>query len=149
MVLAKKIGQTNEESNEIECNTKLNVPQIEQNIQVNKIQLHDEKELLDEVIPPPIVTIQIGNEWKLVQALVDIGLDCNTISKYLFEQLEGIALLPTNAILRLFTAHTTKPRGICNFVVYVDELSCRDKFFVTQSDLQDVSLILGRTWQKK
>ena len=84
-----------------------------------------------------------------MQALIDTGLDCNTISNKLFETLEGVALQPTNAILRLFTAHTTKPRGICNLVVFVDELSCGDKFFVTQSDLQDVSIILQRAWQKK
>ena len=112
----------------------------------NKIQLHKKEELLDKVVPQPIITIQIGNEQKLVQALIDTGSDCNTISEDLFDQLEGIALQPTNTILKLFTAHTTKPRGICNLVVYVDELSCGDKFFVTQSDLQDVSVILGRDW---
>ena len=84
-----------------------------------------------------------------MQALIDTGSDCNTISNDLFDQLEGVALQPTNAILRLFTAHTTKPRGMCNSVVFVDELSCGDKFFVTQADLQDVSIILGRTWQKR
>ena len=104
---------------------------MEQNIQMNNIQLHDEEEVLDEVNPQPIITIQIGNEQKLVQALIDTWSKCNTISKYLFEQLEGIALIPMTIILRLFTTHTTKPREICNLVVYVDELSCEDKFFVT------------------
>ena len=142
-LLARKIGLANEESNEIECNRELKEPQTELNVQINKIQLHDEEDLLDKVLPPPKIVIHIGNEQKLVQALIDTGLDCNTISKDLFEQLEGIALLPTNAILRSFTAHTTKPRGICNLVVFVDELSCENKFFVTQFDLQDVSIILG------
>ena len=38
---------------------------------------------------------------------------------------------------------------MCNLLVYVDKLSYGDKFIVTQSDLQDVSIILGRNWQKK
>ena len=104
---------------------------------------------MDEVVPQPIINIQIGNERKLVQALIDTGFDCNTLSNKLFETLEGVTLQPTNAILRLFIAHTTKPRGICNLVVLIDELSCRDKFFVTQFDLQDIFVILGRAWQKK
>ena len=149
MVLAKMIGLAHEESNKGGHNMEFQEPQTGQNVQINKIQFHDEEELLDEVIPPPIITIQIGNEQKLVQALIDIGSDCNTISKDLFDQLEGIGLLPTNAILRLFIAYTTIPRGICNLVVYVDDLSCRDKFFVTHLDLQDVLVILGRTWQKR
>ena len=135
MVLARIIGLASEESNKGECNKEPKGSQMGQKVQINKIQLHDEEELLDEVIPPPIITIQIGNERKLVQALIDIWSDCNTISKDLFDQLEGIALLPTNTILRSFTTHTTKPRGICNLVIFVDELSCGDKFFVTQSDL--------------
>ena len=131
MVLARMIGLANEESNKRENNKEPKEPQIEQNVQINKIQWHDEEELLDEVIPPPIITIQIGNEQKMVQVLIDIGLDCNTISKKIFETLEGVALQPTNAILKSFIAHTTKPRGICNLVVFVDELSCGGKFFVT------------------
>ena len=119
------------------------------NTKINKIQLHEEEELLDEVVAQPIITIQIGDEQKMVQALIDTGSDCNTISNKLFETLEGVALQPTNAILRLFTTHTTKPRGICNLVIFVDELSCGDKFFVTHSDLQVVSIILGRAWQKR
>ena len=149
MVLARTIGLASEESNEGECNKDPKGSQTGQNVQINKIQLHDEEELLDKAIPQPIITIQIGNEQKLVQALIDTASDCNTISNKLFGTLEGIALLPTNALMRSFTAHTTKPRGICNLVVYIDELSCEDKFFVTRSDLEDVSIILGRTWQKK
>ena len=33
--------------------------------------------------------------------------------------------------------------------VFVDELTCGDKFFVTQVGLQDVPIILGKTWQRK
>ena len=131
MALVRMIGLANKESKKREHNKELNKPQIEQNIQINKIWLHDEEELLDKVTPPPITTIKIGNEQKLVKALIDTWLDCNTISIDLFEPLEGIVLLPTNAILRLFIAHTTKPRGICSLVVYIDELKCRDKVFVT------------------
>ena len=50
MVLARMIGLASEESNEGECNMELQEPQTRQNIQINKIQLHDEEELFDEVI---------------------------------------------------------------------------------------------------
>ena len=62
MVLARMIGLASEESNETKHNKGLNEPQTKPNVQINKIQLHDEEELLDKVIPPPIITIQIGNE---------------------------------------------------------------------------------------
>ena len=58
--------------------------------------------------------IQIENEQKLVKTLIDTRLDYNTISQNLFEQLEGVALQSTNAILRSFIAHTTKPKGTCD-----------------------------------
>ena len=60
-------------------------PQHDLTLNINKIQLHEEEELLDEVVPQPIITIQIGNEQKLVKVLIDTGLDCNTISQDLFQ----------------------------------------------------------------
>ena len=55
-------------------------------LNTNRIQLHEEKDLLDKVVPQPIITIQIGNERKLVKALIiDMGLDYNTISQELFQ----------------------------------------------------------------
>ena len=50
MVLARMIGLDSEESNKGEHNMELQAPQTGQNIQINKIQLHDEEELLDEAI---------------------------------------------------------------------------------------------------
>ena len=44
MVLARNIGLANEEPNKRECNKEIKEPQTEKNIQVNKIQLHDEEE---------------------------------------------------------------------------------------------------------
>ena len=64
MALARIIGLTSEESNKGECIKELNEPQIEQNMQISKIQLHNEEELLDKVIPQPMITVQIGNEKK-------------------------------------------------------------------------------------
>ena len=104
---------------------------------------------MDEDVPQPIILIQIGLERKIVKALIDTRLDCNTISYELFQTLNDVALQPTNAILRSFTSHITQPKGVCNLMVHVEQLSCGDKFFVTQTKMQDVSIILGRTWQKK
>ena len=57
MILARRIGLASEESNEREHNKGIKEPQIGQNIKINKIQLHDEEELLDEVVPQLIITI--------------------------------------------------------------------------------------------
>ena len=126
-----KVELAREEVKQRERNKKEKQAQTRQTLKINKLKLQEVDKLLDEIIPPPIITIQIGNEQIIMQALIDTGSDCNTISKDLFAQQEGIALLPTNAILRSVIAHTTKPRGICNLMVHVDELSCGDKFFVT------------------
>ena len=83
---------------------------------INKIQLHEEEELLDKVVPQPIIMIQIGNERKLMKILIDTGFDCNTISQDLFQQLEGATLQPKNAILKSFVSHTTKPKAIYCFM---------------------------------
>ena len=85
MVLARSIGLASEKPNVRECNKAFKESLIGQNIQINKIQLHDEEELVDKVVPQTIITIQIGNEQKLVQALIDTRLDCNTISQLLFQ----------------------------------------------------------------
>ena len=93
--------------------------------------MQDDDQLLDEIGPQPITSIQIGCEQKIVKALIDTSSDCNTISYDLFQMLKGVVVQPTNAIPKPFTSHTTKPKGVCNLVVHVDELSCGDKFFVT------------------
>ena len=53
---------------------------------------------MDEVVPQPIILIQIGIDRKVVKALIDTGSDCNTISYELFQTLRNVALQPTNAI---------------------------------------------------
>ena len=75
---------------------------------------------MDEIVPQPIILIQIGLERKVVKALIDMGLDCNTISYELFQTLNDIALQPTNTVLRSFTSHITQPKGVCNLVVHVE-----------------------------
>ena len=120
-----------------------------QQLKIHKLNLHEEDELLNEDVPQPIILIQIGLERKLVKALIDTGSDCNTISYELFHTLNDVALQPTHAVLRSSTSHTTQPKGVCKLMVHVERLSCGDKFFVTQTEMQDVSIILGRTWQKR
>ena len=82
--------------------------------------MHEEDELLDEDVPQPITLIQIGLERKVVKALIDMGLDCNTIFYELFQTLKDVALQPTNTILRSFNSHITQPKGMCNLIVHVE-----------------------------
>ena len=91
-----------------------------QQLRIHKLNLHKEDELLDEDVPQPIILIQIGLERKIVKALIDRGLDCNTISYELFQTLNDIALQPTNVVLRSFTSHITQPKGVCNLIVHVE-----------------------------
>ena len=85
----------------------------------------------------------------MIQAFIDSGIDGNTISYELFKQLKGVELHKTTTIFKSFTSQKTEPHEVCMLNIFVDELSCGDKFFVTQVGLQDVPIILGRTWQRK
>ena len=71
------------------------------------------------------------------------------MSYELYKQLEDVELQKTTTTFKSFIGHKTKPHGVCMLQVFVDELTCGDKFFVTQAGLQDVPIILGRTWQRK
>ena len=124
-----------EEAKQRERNRKDKRAQTGQQLKIHKLNLHKDDALLDEDVPQPIILIQIGLERKIVKALIDTRLDCNTISYELFQTLNDVALQPTNAILRSFTSHITQPKGVCNLSVHVERLNCRlncgDKFFVT------------------
>ena len=144
-----KVEMAREEAKQRERNRKDEHAQTGQQLKIHKLNLHKDDELLEEDVPQPIILIQIGLERKIVKALIDTGLDCNTISYDLFQTLNDVALQPTNVVLRSFTSHITHPKGMCKLMVHVERLNCGDKFFVTQAEMQDVSIILGRTWQKK
>ena len=77
------------------------------------------------------------------------GVDGNTISYELYKQLKGVELKETTTTFKSFIGHKITPHGVCMLQVFVDELAYGDKFFVTQVGLQDVPVILGRTWQRK
>ena len=85
----------------------------------------------------------------MTQAFIDSGANGNTISHELYKQLKEVELHKTTTTFKSFTGHKTKPHGVCMLQVFVDELTCGDKFFVTQARLQDVPIILSRTWQRK
>ena len=74
-----------EEAKQRECNKKEKQAQARQTLEINKLQLQEDDKLLDEIVPQPKILIQIGHEQKIVKALIDMGLDCNTISQDLFQ----------------------------------------------------------------
>ena len=82
---------------------------------------------LEEEIPQPIS----GDEIIVTHAFIDSGTDGNTTSYELYKQLKGVELHETTTMFKSFTGHKTKPHGVCMLQVFVDELSCGDKFFVT------------------
>ena len=100
-------------------------------------------------VPKPIIHVQIGKERILVRAFLDTGADGNLISNKLYQQLQGIKLEKKPMKLQTFLGETIKPVGVCMLDLYVNELTCGDKFFVTQAGMQDIPLILGRAWQKR
>ena len=115
-----KAKMAREKAKQMEHNRKDKQAQTGPTLKIHKLKMHEEDELLDEDVPQPIILIQIGLEWKVVKALIDTGLDCNTISYELFQTLNDVALQPTNAVLRSFTSYTTQPRGVCNLIVHVE-----------------------------
>ena len=117
---------------------------------IYKMELLKGEDKSEEKTPQPIITIQIGEERLVTQASIDNEGDGNTISYDLYKQLKGVELQKTTTTtFKSFTGHKTKPHGVCMLQVFVDELTCGDKFLVTQAGLQDVPIILGRTEQRK
>ena len=60
-----------------------------------------------------------------------------------------MTLIKIDAVFQAYTSHTTRAFGMCKLDLNVSELICKDKFFVTLPEMQDVLIILGRTWQRK
>ena len=85
----------------------------------------------------------------MTQAFIDSGANGNTISYELYKQLKGVELHKIYTTFKSFTSQKIQPHGVCMLQVYVDELTCGNKFFFTQVGLQDVPIILGKTWQRK
>ena len=79
--------------------------------------------------------IQVGEERLVTQACIDSGANGNTMSYQFYKQLMGVELRDTTTMLKSFLGHKTRPHGFCMLQVFVDELSCGDKFFVTQVGL--------------
>ena len=71
----------------------------------------------------------------MTQAFIDSGADGNTIFYELCKQLKGVELHKTTTTFKSFTGHKTKPHRVCMLPVFVDEMTCGDKFFVTQAGL--------------
>lgn len=103
----------------------------------------------DDETPWPFIVVQIGNERNPTFTFIDSWADGNTISYELYQTLKNVDLQETNAVFKAYTGATVKARGMCHIMLHVRELMCGDKFFVTQPLMQDVSIILGQTWQRK
>ena len=98
--------------------------------------------------PLPFIEINVANQIQ-THAFIDTGADGNTISHELFESLHDIELNETNTQFQDYSRHTAPAFGLCELPIFVKELICGDEFFVTQPKLQDVPVILGRTWQMR
>ena len=98
---------------------------------------------------PPFIAVQLGKERQQTYAFIDSGADGNTILYELFRKLEDVKLIEIDVVFQTYTGHTTKAFGMCKLDLNVSELICRDKFFVTLPEMQDVLTILERTWQRK
>ena len=104
---------------------------------------------LEEKTPQPFIAIYIGKGGFQTYAFINSGVDGNTISFMLYTKLQDAQLTLTDAVFEAYTSHQTKALRFCALRMFVSELNCGDKFFVTQDRMQDVPLILGRTWQRQ
>ena len=82
-------------------------------------------------------------------AFLDTGADGNTISHELYACLNNVVISPTNTQFQDYIGHRAPAFGICDLKILIQGLTCGDEFFVTQPKLQDVPMILGRSWQMK
>ena len=104
-----------------------------QQLKIHKLNLHKNDELSDEDVPQPIILIQIGLERKIVKALIDTRLDCNTISYELFQQLNRYELQETQVLKNPFIGQCIQAHFAHLLSLFIDELMCKDMFMVTQS----------------
>ena len=109
----------------------------------------DNIEKYEDVTPPPFIAVQLGKKCQQTYAFIDLGADGNTILYELFRKLEDVKLIETDAVFQAYMGHKTRAFGMCKLELNVSELICGDKFFVTLPKMQDVSIILERTWQRK
>ena len=100
-------------------------------MRIYKMELLRGEDELEEETPQLIITIYVGEERLVTQAFIDSEANKNTISYELYKQLKGVELYETTTTFKSFTRHKTKPHGVCMLQVFVDELTCGDKFFVT------------------
>ena len=102
-----------------------------------------------EETPQPFIEVQFQNREISTFALSDTGANGNTMSYEFFRTLTNVDLQHTNAHFQTFTKQITGAKGVCEVQMYVSELTCGDKFFVTQPLMQDIPILLGRSWQQK
>jgi hypothetical protein len=108
-------------------------PNVDQPTQVYKIQACIHEEELEEDTPLSIINVQLGEERRVTQAFNDSGVNCNTISYKLLQQLGGYELQETQVLIKSFSGHCIQVQGSCVLSLFVDEVMCEDKFIVTQS----------------
>ena len=99
--------------------------------------------------PPPFIGVQFGQEQQETYAFIDSQANGNTISYELFQTLKNVNLIDIGDMFQAYTGHTIRAFGMCKLDLNVSELICKDKFFVTLPEMQDVPIILGRAWQRK
>ena len=63
--------------------------------------------------------------------------------------MSDVKLTPTIVHFKDYSGHLAPAFGKCVIKMFVKGLTFGDEFFVTQPNLQDVPLILGRTWQQR
>ena len=98
---------------------------------------------------PPFIAVLLGKEHQQTYAFIDFGADGKTISYALFREFKDVKLIEIDVGFEAYTSHKTRAFGMCKLDLNVSELICRDKFFVTLPEMQDVPIILRRTWQRK
>lgn len=110
----------------------------------------DDSDEEEDDTPQPFINVRVGEEQVKTHAFLDTGADGNTISFELFACLNNIQITQTKAQFKDYSGHVTPAFGVCTLMINVEGLTCGDEFFITQpSSVQDVPLILGRSWQRR
>ncbi len=81
-----------------------------------------------ENTPQPFIEVQFQNREISTFALIDTGANGNTMSYEFFQTLANVDLHHTNAHFQMFTNQIT---CVCEVQMFVSELTCGDKFFIT------------------
>ena len=110
------------------------------------IQVLKAAELNSKALKPQIL-VEIGHNFIIELALVDIGANINAISYETWELIGKPTLERSSIIVDIVSRHTNAIEGCLNMNLFIDITNVHERFFVMKPSRMCTPIILGQPWQ--